>query len=105
MARHKMIVPYHEQAAEADAVPHWAFRHDKIMDFFLVQAFLGLGNERPLEHLGDPRFRGTYLQLANLLPLEAAEDLERTLVDYAADTKDHSVSDTFIQLLRPRKAA
>ena len=105
MARFKMIVPYHELAMKADAAPLWTFRHDKIMDFFLVQAFLGPGNERPLEHLGDPRFRGTYLQLANLLPLEAAKDLERQLVDYAADSKDHSVSDDFIQLLRPRKVA
>jgi hypothetical protein len=24
------------------------------------------------------------------------------LIQYAADTKDHTVSDTFVQLLRPR---
>ena len=105
MARHKMVVPYHEQAAEAETAPLWTFRHDKIMDFFLVQAFLGPNNQRPRKHLGDPRFRGTYLQLAGLLPLDAAKALERQLVDYAADTRDHSVSDDFVQLLRPRKAA
>lgn len=101
---HKMVVPYHVQGA-ADASPRWTFRHDKIMDFFLVQAFLGVGNERPQQHLGDARFRGAYLQLANILPVDAAEALERMLIDYAADTKDHTVSDDFVQLLRVRKAA
>ena len=75
------------------------------MDYFLVQAFLGPGNERPTNHLGDPRFRGTYLQLANLLPFEAAERPRDLLVEYAADARDHSVSNSFVVLLRTRKAA
>ena len=102
---HRMVVPYHLISAEAGALPRWTFRHDKIMDYFLVQAFLGVGNERPREHLGDARFRGAYLQLANILPVDAAEELERMLIDYAADTRDHTVSDDFVQLLRGRKAA
>ena len=105
MARHKMVVPYFQLISGSSSRPHWMFRHDKIMDFFLVQAFLGKTNDRPGKHFGDPRFRGTYLQMANLLPLDEAESLERQLVDYAADTKDHSVSDDFIQLLRSRRAA
>ena len=48
------------------------------------------------------RFRGVYLQLARLLPLSDARALERRLIDYAADTQDHTVSDVFIQLLRVR---
>jgi hypothetical protein len=103
---HKMVVPYHMQGSEkTDTAPRWTFRHDKIMDFFLVQAFLGVGNERPRQHLGDARFRGAYLQLANILPVDAAESLERMLIEYAADTRDHTVSDDFVQLLRVRKAA
>jgi hypothetical protein len=39
------------------------------------------------------------------MPLPEAEALREYLIDYAADTKDHTVSDTFIQLLRSRKAA
>ena len=35
--------------------------------------------------------------------LRAARALERQLIDYAADTQDHTVSDTFIQLLRSRQ--
>ena len=101
MARHKMVVPFHRSGTEQ----LWTFRHDKIMDFFLVQAFLGGDNDRPSKHFDDSRFRGTYMQLANILPLDDAEALERKLIDHAADTKDHSVSDEFIQLLRSRKAA
>ena len=47
MARHKMVIPRHTAEQEADAAPRWTFRHDKVMDYFLVQAFLGPGNERP----------------------------------------------------------
>jgi hypothetical protein len=38
------------------------------------------------------------------MPLDAAIALQQELVEYAADTKDHSVSDNFIQLVRSRKA-
>lgn len=81
------------------------FRHDKIMDFFLVQNFLGGGEDaegRLIDHMGDPRFRGVYFLLATLLPLDAARELRERLIQYAADTKDHTVSDTFVQLLRSR---
>ena len=81
----------------------WYFRHEKIMDYFLVQTFLGAPNERPRKHVSDSRFRGVYFQLAALLPLDEARALREMLIQYAADTKDHTVSDTFIQLLRPRE--
>jgi hypothetical protein len=97
--------PRHTAEQDADAAPRWTFRHDKVMDYFLVQAFFGPGNERPAQHLGDPRFRGTYLQLATLMPFETAERLRDLLVEYAADARDHSVSDSFVVLLRTRKAA
>ena len=105
MASHKKVVSYHQYEKGMDAVRHWVFRHDKILDFFLVQAFVGRDNDRPRKHLGDPRFRGTYFQLASLLPLDAAKSLERELINYAADTRDHSVSDDFIHLLRSRSSA
>jgi hypothetical protein len=75
------------------------------MDFFLVQNFLGEGTQteaRLIDHMGDPRFRGVYFLLATLLPLDDAKQLREKLIQYAADTKDHTVSDTFVQLLRTR---
>jgi hypothetical protein len=71
----------------------------------LPRRFLGPGNDRPQQHMGDARFRGVFLLLATLLPPDAATALRERLVDYAADSKDHTVSDTFVQLLRGRKAA
>jgi len=99
MERHKMAVS-RSLDESGKSRTEWHFRHDKIADFFVVQAFLGPDNDKPEKHLGDTRFRGVYLQLARLLPLDDARALERRLIDYAADTKDHTVSDTFIQLLR-----
>ncbi len=102
--KYKMVVS--RQWKENDeAKKEWYFRHDKIMDFFLVQNFLGEGTEietRLIDHMGDPRFRGVYFLLATFLPLDAARELREKLIQYAADTKDHTVSDTFVQLLRSR---
>ncbi|MBD2564202.1 HEAT repeat domain-containing protein [Nostoc linckia FACHB-391] len=103
--KYKMVVSRQWQDEKGEAKREWYFRHDKIMDFFLVQNFLGESEEaknRLIDHMNDPRFRGVYFLLATLLPLDAAKELKEKLVQYAADTKDHTVSDTFVQLLRPR---
>ncbi|MEH2167009.1 MAG: HEAT repeat domain-containing protein [Nostoc sp.] len=103
--KYKMVVSRQWQNEAGAAKREWYFRHDKIMDFFLVQNFLGESDEaknRLIDHMGDSRFRGVYFLLVNLLPLDAAKELKEKLVQYAADTKDHTVSDIFVQLLRPR---
>ena len=105
LGRRKMVVPYYSRNADASARPSWRFRHDKVMDYFLVQAFLGGGEDRPRKHFGDLRFRGTYLQLATTLDVEDARALERRLIEYAAENRDHSVSDDFVLLLRSRGEA
>jgi HEAT repeat protein len=101
MERYKMVLSRQDLGEEP--IKEWFFRHDKIMEFFVVQTFLKNG-DRPSEHMGESRFRGTYFLLADLMPLDAAIALQQELVEYAADTKDHSVSDNFIQLVRSRKA-
>lgn len=60
-----------------------------------------------IDHINDPRFQGVYFLLATKMPLDvdAAKNLREELIQYAADTKDHTVSDTFIQLLCSRQAA
>ncbi|PSB17945.1 PBS lyase [Phormidesmis priestleyi ULC007] len=103
--KYKMVVSRQWKDAKGEAQHEWYFRHDKIMEFFIVQTFLGDSAEaqnRLLDHMGDPRFRGVYFLLATLLPLNDAKDLRERLIQYAADTKDHTVSDTFVQLLRSR---
>lgn len=103
MERYKMVLM--RQLAGAEDEKEWYFRHDKIQEFFIVQTFLGDNNDRPNQYLSDHRFRGVYFLLATLLPIKAAEELRETLIRYAANTKDHTVSDTFIQLLLPRQVA
>jgi hypothetical protein len=103
--KYKMVVSRQWLDNSSEAKKEWYFRHDKIMEFFLVQNFLGYGDEaesRLINHMGDPRFRGVYFLLGTLLPLDAAKELREKLIQYAADTKDHTVSDTFVQLLRIR---
>ncbi|MFK7755101.1 MAG: HEAT repeat domain-containing protein [Sedimentitalea sp.] len=99
MVQHRMFVP---SASSTTVV--YAFRHDKIMDFFLYHAFLN-DPSRQAEFLQDARFRGVYLLLATLLPYDDAMALRETLIDRAAQTRDHSLSDEFIQVIRSRMLA
>ena len=104
MAEFKMVIPRPAIGPDGQPTTRWYFRHDKIEDFFVVRAFL-VDERRQVEHLGDPRFRDVYLLLALLLPEDAAIGLRERLIQYAADAKDHTVSDQFVQLLRLRPLA
>ncbi|MEH2273397.1 MAG: hypothetical protein V7K40_00840 [Nostoc sp.] len=103
--KYKMVVSRQWQDKKGEAQKEWYFRHDKIMDFFLVQNFLGETDAAEgllVDRMGDPRFRGVYFLLATLLEIDAAKKLREELIQYAADTKDNTVSNTFVQLLRTR---
>jgi hypothetical protein len=101
MERHKMVVSRQPLDFNGKPGKEWYFRHDKIAEFFILQNFLK-HPERQAQHLGDPRFRGVYFMLASFLNLEDAIALREMLIQYAADTKDHTVSDPFVQLVRSR---
>ncbi|WP_306790437.1 HEAT repeat domain-containing protein [Tolypothrix sp. FACHB-123] len=106
--KYKMVISRQWENDKGEAQKSWQFRHDKIMEFFLVQNFLGADAEiqaRVNQHINDPRFRGVYLLLTNLLPLDAAVALRETIIEYAANSKDHTLSDKFIQLLQLRLPA
>ena len=103
MERHKMVTRRQGIDNEGNPTKEWNFRHDKVMEFFIVQTFLGKENDRPQQHMSDPRFRGVYFLLAKLMPIKDALALREELINYAADTRDHTVSDDFVQLLRSRK--
>ncbi|MEM9923692.1 MAG: PBS lyase, partial [Cyanobacteria bacterium P01_D01_bin.50] len=88
--KYKMVVSRQWQDSDGEAHKQWYFRHDKIMDYFIVQTFLGDSDEaesRLIDNIGDSRFRGVYFLLATLLPLNQAKDLREKLINYAADTK------------------
>jgi hypothetical protein len=103
MVAHKMALEQYEVDADKKPITKWVFRHDKVRDYFLMQAFLAK-EERIPQHIDDPRFRGVYLMLASLLPLDQATELRETLVDRAAETKDHYLSDAVVQILKGRRA-
>jgi HEAT repeats len=103
--RHRMVLSRQWKDKDGNDKQEWSFRHDKIMEFFVVQNFMSSsseGAEKRKNHMGDPRFRGIYLLLAQLLPLNDALKLREDLIQYAADTKDHTVSDAYVQLMRSR---
>ena len=83
----------------------WRFRHEKIADYFIAQTFLGAKNDRPMKHAADPRFRGVYLLLATLMKPARREASANRLVEYAAKSKDHSVSDGFVCSLQQRRVS
>ncbi len=99
---HKMVICQQSVDVENNPTREWKFRHDKILEYFIVQTFLGKDNDRPSIHIADPRFRGVYFLLAILLPLDAAFDLREELIQYAADTHNNTVSNKFVRLLRSR---
>lgn len=103
MARHKMVLCHRSIDIDKNPIEKWYFRHDKIMDFFIVQNFTG-DSEYPAKYIDDTRFRGVYFQLANLMPFDAAMALREKLIQYSADTRDHYLSDTFVKLLSFRKS-
>jgi hypothetical protein len=106
--RFKMVLSRQMHEGNEQEVKEWHFRHDKIMDFFLVQNFIGDNeevNQRLIDNIPDPRFRGAYILLASLLPPDAALALREELIQYAAKTKDHTLSDTFVQLLTVKKSS
>jgi HEAT repeat protein len=105
MVRFKMALERHGEDSAGAATRQWIFRHDKTRDFFLMHAFLADQEDRVLRHLDDPRFRGAYIMLASAQPIEQARALRDAIVDHAADSKDHHLSDAVVQVLRTRRAS
>ena len=77
------------------------FRHDRVWDFFIATAFLE-DLDIWAEHVGDPRFRGAYLRIAETWDPESAKKVRDQLNVAAAHSGDHSTSDDFIKRLEKR---
>jgi hypothetical protein len=101
----RMVLRRRWRGPDGKDCQEWRFRHDKIQEFFIAQTFLPADSQRDTRHMEDSRFRGVYLLLVSLLPLDRARVLRDVLVERAAETRDHSVSDDFVKLLKVREAA
>lgn len=101
MAAHKMVLERNELDAAGKPTRNWVFRHDKIRDYFLMQAML---NRSPVpDHVDDPRFRGVYLMLAQQLPFEDARTLRDAVVERAAETRDYHLMTAVVEVIKARK--
>lgn len=87
-------------------IRRWFFRHDKIMDFFLLPAFIQ-DRARRQEHDQDEPFWGVYELLATGLPEDEEERLHLYLVERAADTGRNELMHryTLARRLRPQAPA
>lgn len=89
---------------EGEAPERVIFRHDRIWDFFMAAAFEA-DADLVEAHLGDPRFRGVYLRIAETWPPEKAMVVRDALVQVAAERNEHAVSDAVVMRLKARLGA
>jgi hypothetical protein len=82
----------------------WSFRHDRIMEFFLLPAFFASDKkERRFSHVDDERFWGVYDLLATELNEENEQELYKFLNKHAADTNQNELRNRYEQPRRRRK--
>ncbi|WP_224370456.1 HEAT repeat domain-containing protein [Hyalangium versicolor] len=101
----KIVLRRQWQSPDGEGHREWRFRHDKFHEFFIAQALLETPDSRLTQHVGDPRFHGVYSLLALLLEPQKARQLRDLLVEHAATTQDHTLSDRFVLLFKERHEA
>jgi HEAT repeat protein len=83
----------------------WFFRHDRIMEFILLSAFLGSEHkDRRINHIEDERFWGVYELLAVHLPASDELELYAWLNDWAANTNANELRNRYEIARRRRKS-
>jgi HEAT repeat protein len=93
------------QAGGETFIRTWSFRHEKIRDYFLVHAFLDPGSDRPHMHVDrEDVFGGVYELLATRLPETEALELQKFLLDDAADHHRNRLLNRYTLAIRKRKA-
>jgi hypothetical protein len=108
LADHRLLLSREEPDAEGRMRSVWVFRHGRISDFFLYTALTDetidakTREQRLVQHIDDPRFRGVYLLMALRSPLDFATWLRVRIADRAAETRDHALMDQFWSTVRQR---
>jgi hypothetical protein len=88
MEYYKMVARRQSFDIYGNPTTEWHFRHDKIMEFFIAQAFVGNGNHRFNRHFEDLRFRGVYALLETLL---SSDEMSRTPQTHNHNNKEEEV--------------
>lgn len=101
MRRREEELPQHDGQRRVESV--WQFRHDRIMDYALLPAFMDEHQDRQFKHWRDARFNGVYDLLVERLPLEQARQLLSFLQDRAAESNDSALCMRLASVLRERE--
>jgi hypothetical protein len=96
----RLLVPRAIKGAHGEEKNWLLFRHERVWDFFIAAAFKD--PDLWSKHLGDARFHGVYLRIAETWDPDSAERVMTHLNVTAAHSGDHSTSDEFIKRLDRR---
>ena len=106
---HKLMIRCTERVKKEkreEEVNRWFFRHDKIMEFFLLPAFMDEEKSaRKYDHVQDGQFIGVYELLAVRLPDKEEENLQQFLIGWAADTNESELLNRYTRARRLRPAS
>jgi hypothetical protein len=84
----------------------WFFRHDRIMEYFLLPAFSGSKHRnRRIENVEDIRFWGVYELLATRLDIHEEAELYAWLNEFAADKNSNDLRNRYEIARRLRSGA
>jgi HEAT repeat protein len=108
LAEHRLMIQREDEVQTKSGVEkrsRWFFRHDRIMEFFLVPAFLGAEHkQRRLDQIEDERFWGVYELLAVQLPAAEERELYSFLNEWAASNNQNELRNRY-ELARRKRAA
>jgi hypothetical protein len=106
LSQHRLMIQRTDRIRTAQGEEdrtRWFFRHDRIMEFFLLPAFLDSEHEeRRLDHIEDERFAGVYDLLAVHLPDAHEQELYCFLNEWAANTNQNELRNRY-ELARRRR--
>ena len=91
----KMVVPLLNYGDKL--IEKWVFRHDKIKDFFLAYAFSKMSINDLTNLSIDPSYVNTFLMFFELELTSNLNELKEKIIEYAALTKSHTVSDAIVE--------
>lgn len=92
MMQYVMILSRTSFDMYGNPVTEWYFRHETIVDFFILQAFLEENNHRVDRHLDDSRFKGVYALLGSDDGIEDEELATSPHITYLTETTVSRVS-------------
>jgi hypothetical protein len=106
LSKHRLMIeqPIKIKRADGEDVQNrWFFRHERIMEFFLLPALLERKHrDRRFVHFEDDRFWGVYELMAERLPEKEESELYTSINQWAADKNQNELRNRY-ELARRRR--